>query len=178
MNRSVSGPLMPPHYTVLQRLLDVLMLPVMVVVGGFRPDSLQRTHFWHLADIDPGAVARDLAVDVAGDEPGKRGNRPWPLPLYHMAAFGGWRHYTVLEAGDQARPWFLGWIHLHYPDGFRAQAKVHGRPIRGARVRVFRLPVGHRTLFFAVDGEGRQIPLRRIGDGRLPDHAYPGVPLY
>src|SRR5215212_9610797 len=94
------------------RAADLLLRPVMWAVGGFRRDSVQETHRWHCAAVDPNAIDLRLVVAVEGDDESRRLNRPWAPPLFHVPVLGGWRNFVTLEVGEPLQRWHIGWIHL------------------------------------------------------------------
>src|SRR5438477_6535332 len=104
------------------RALDRALVPLMFVVGGCQRTSVQETHRWHCEKIAVDDVALDRAVIVDGDDPSPYLNQLWPLPLFHIPVFGGWRKYVVLEARNEVEGWYVGWIHLNWPQGARVHA--------------------------------------------------------
>lgn len=145
------------------------MAPLMFAIGGFRRDAIQETHYWHGQPYPAASLDPAMCAVVDGTDPSPHTNRLLPLPLFHIPVLGGWSHYVVLAADADTLPWHVGWQHLRHPPGFRASCKVNRLSLHTSRVRVLSLPIGCRTLFFALDASGVQIVLRTVDTGRLGD---------
>ncbi len=153
----------------LGKIADAFMLPIMIVLGRFKKDSIQETHPWHIKNISPSDVdpTKVLLVNGAKEKVGDRYG-----PLFHM--FWGWKNYILIESNG---PFYIGWI--FYKDGSNtpAQSAVNLLIINDDRIRMLSGPKGSKTLFFAVDNKGRQLPIRKAGQGQLGDSKFPGTRL-
>lgn len=160
-------------------LVDALMHPVMLALGGFRRECVQETHFWHCQLLDPTLADISLGVTIAGDDPSwVKTNSTFPFPFFHAPALGGWRNYAVLRAVSPKTCWHVGWIHLQVPPRARARSSIHRLPLTGACVRVLKQAPGFLTCFVAFDADGKQIPVEICGEGRLGDGRHTSVRLF
>lgn len=151
--------------------VDALMRPVMYGLGGFRADSVQETHPWHIQDIDPELVDSELSVLVKGNA--AENMRSHNLFLFHAPILGGWTHYTLLRAAEME--FHVGWISR--VRGKLAQAAVHRLPLTDGAVRMLNGPAESETHFFAVNTTGDQIAIENAGEGELGDNQFPGTRL-
>lgn len=140
----------------LERIADVLMVPIMYLISGTFTETPQQTHFWNNTKLTAKDVAHlndDGKVSCAGDE---FANARWwhRFPLFHAPLFGGWKEYIVLQS-DSAQDWHVGWI----ADDVIGVSRIK---ICGP-VRVLRGPGD--VHFFGVDTKGQQITLREISRG-------------
>lgn len=152
------------------RAADSLMRPLMVALGGFKPDSIQETHPWHVQTVDPDLVNPDLSVCVTGACEKIRGHK---LFLFHAPIFGGWRNYTLFEAGQEE--FHIGWVSR--VNGELFQAAVNRMALTDGRVRMLNGSEGSETEFFAVSPEGEQVELHVAGSGVLGDNQFPDTRL-
>ncbi len=89
------------------------------------------------------------------------------IPLLHLTRWGGWKDYVVLEPEFQGE-WYVGWWTI-------TSAGVSRIPLTGA-VRMLCGP--QPTVFFGLNREGVQIPIRKVGNGRIGDRGtYRSLPL-
>ena len=151
------------------KLADIAMRPLMFALGKFKSDSIQETHPWHIQNISPECIDPLLSVDVSGE---KEAVSDRFGPLFHM--FGGWKRYVVLEADPD---FHVGWIHFKQGQETPAQSAVNRLLINDNTVRLLAGPEGTETTFFALNPDGEQIKLRRIGQGVLGDNQFPGTRL-
>lgn len=152
-------------------LADSFMRPVMYGLGGFRPDSIQETHPWHVQDIDPALIDPELSVTVTGS-PLETMKAHYGF-LFHMPIIGGWKQYTLFEAAEQR-------FHIGWASRVRnklAQAAIHRLPLFDGHVRMLNGPEGSETEFFAVNPDGEQIELAATGSGVLGDNQFPDTRL-
>ena len=161
----------------IERFCDTALVPVMFVLGGCRRDSLQETHFWHCQRLSHLEIDPALTVSVTGDDPSPFTNAVFPFPFFHAPVLGGWSHYVVMRVEDTVRPWHVGWIHLQWPPGSRPRSHVQRLPLCQAEVRVLTHPRGFDTLFVAFAPDGRQLPLRCVGNGVLGDQRFAATRL-
>ena len=150
-------------------LADTAMRPLMFALGKFKSDSIQETHPWHIQNVAPANIEPALSVVVVGDKEAVS-NRFGPL--FHM--FGGWKHYIVLEAKP---PFHIGWVHMKAGQETPAQSAVNRLRIDDVAVRMLAGPEDTETTFFALNPDGEQIKLRKIGRGVLGDNQFPETRL-
>ena len=158
--------IIPPRGA-LALIADSLVLPFMAFIAP-KGESPQLTHYWNNIDLDDSQIVdlqRVLMAFATGD-PEAKPRKSLLDVRFHM---GGWPNYVVLEPIDYIGTWYVGWI---TPKGAGASQV----PI-GHRVRMLRGP--DETAFFGITQEGRQIPLRKVGEGKLGDGGRFGdVPLH
>ena len=158
------------------RLADKLMVPIMFILRGLRFDSLQETHPWHVQPIDPQQIENDLTITIDGTDPSNF--KPGHSFMFHAPLFGGWSNFTVFEIDKKYGPFHIGWLAYDSQTGKLKQAAVHRLPINNNQIRMLDGPASQRTSFFAVDADGKQIPLTRIASGRLNDGTFTKVRLF
>ena len=160
-----------------KRLADVLMLPIMVVLRGFRLDSLQGTHAWNVykgfdaTDIDPALCV----VRTGTDKTIFAGRYSF---LFHAPVFGGWRNFSVYEVKKGDAPFFIGWIVRGTGKDEVIDVGVQELPLRDDQVRMLDGPPAYTTSFFALNQAGEQIALRAVGHGRIGDGTYLDTRLF
>jgi len=141
----------------IERLLDMLFLPIMFIVSGTFREKPQMTHRWnnhHLNKAFKIFLKKKLMLSCRG----RRNERVQSNKgvRFHLPVFGGWKQYIVLEPKDFNRQYHIGWIN-------RAVFGVSRIPLTG-RVRLLAGPT--TTHFFAIDSiTGEQIPLKKVGQG-------------
>ncbi len=160
-------------------IADRLMWPLMFALGGFKRDSIQETHFWHNQSIDKSQIDSRLTVVISGDDgrASTKSNRVFPLPMFHVPIFGGWRNYVILELQSDASHWHVGWIHRKCTPGSRLLHTVQRLRIAERRVKVLTQSIGFVTEYFAIGPLGQQLPLALRDHGVLGDMKYPSVRL-
>ncbi|MEX0917726.1 MAG: hypothetical protein WDZ93_01065 [Candidatus Paceibacterota bacterium] len=136
------------------------MTPVMYILMLVRADTLNefrcRAYPWNfkkfskkpLASLDGGSMVRYTD--------NRRASR-FPKVIRHLT----WnRYYVLVPKGVRNGSWFIG---RRYADGSGNVSKV---PLEGP----VRVPVkGEGIEFFAVSANGNQLPLQKIGEGKLGD---------
>lgn len=127
------------------RALDTLMVPVMKLLGGFKPDCLQETHPWHAQLVPAGLIDHKLAVAHQGSDPTIF--RQHFAFLFHISALGGWKDYIVLEV-PQGDVFHIGWVMYHTASSKLLQAAVQKLPIHGRRIRMLAGPSSFQGYFF------------------------------
>ena len=148
----------------------------MFVLRGFKFDSLQETHPWHAYQINPKDVDFRLAVATHGtDTTWYRGRSAF---LFHAPILGGWKQFSVYEVDRANVPFHIGWVMYEGRSGKLIEAAIHKLPIRDTHIRTLDGPPSFHGHFFAVDTNGRQVPLRVTGRGRLGDGKYLSVRLF
>lgn len=145
------------------------MRPLMLLLGRLDANSVQETHPWHVERIDPSLVAEDGTVVVNGKKEAVSGRFG---PLFHM--FGGWRHYVALQAEP---PFHIGWLFSKNNLDKPSQSAINRLQIDSDTVRMLSGPQGTETRFFAVSPSGKQVPLRKVGQGVLGDDQFPDTRL-
>ena len=161
-----------PWYT---HVYDILMVPVMFALRGFRTDSLQETHVWHIQLVGPKDIDRKLTIaGASADNSRYDGHFSF---LFHAPIFGGWKNYSVYEVDQQYTPFHIGWIGSNMRTG-TTECAVQRLPIFDTRIRMLDGTPSMQTSFFAVGSTGKQIPLRCVGHGRLGDGQYLSVRLF
>jgi hypothetical protein len=161
-------------------IADCIMRPLMLMLGGFRRDSIQETHFWHNQPIDQSQIDKALSVVIAGDDDRATvtTNRVFPLPMFHVPILGGWRNYAVLEVQSDVPYWHVGWVHIACTPGSRLLCTVQRLRIADRQIRVLTQSLGFVTEYFAVGPTGEQLPLSVIDRGVLGDMRYPMIRLF
>jgi hypothetical protein len=143
----------------LQKIADVLMVPIMYLVQFPCVDRPQRTHFWNNKNYQVTDIAHldaSLFISIAGDS--KAVPRWfWLLPLFHIPIFGGWKKFVVLEPKVTQDKWFIGWI----PGDVIGVSEI----ALCSSVKLLRGP--QTVFFFGVNEHGAQIELKCIGSGEI-----------
>ena len=164
--------LKPKSIAPIYRVFDCILSPFMFLLGGLKMDSIQQTHGWHTLDVDPNVVDLKKSLTVIGSDASKFNNFGRiidHLGVFHMPIFGGWKNYVILECKDTF--WYVGWL----SKGF---SQAHCLPIKGSKVKVLTGIKGNKTVFFGVDKNGNQVPIKKLAQGILGDGKYKSVPLY
>ena len=157
------------------RVIDILMIPLMYVLGGFKSDSLQETHPWHSwrdfseNDID----IKESVVTFGTDE--KTFSKHF-LFLFHAPLFGGWKNYTVYAPTNGTPIFHIGWI-VH-ENTILKEIGISTLPIKNGAIRMLDGPPTYKVNFFAIDKNGNQVALHKVGSGRLGDYKYRGIRLF
>lgn len=162
----------PKEINVIYRVFDYVLLPFMVILGGFKKDVVQQTHAWHCKNIDPKKIDLTKSVEVKGSDSSKYENTGGifkHLGLFHMPIFGGWKNYIVLESKES--PWYVGWLSCEF-------SQLHCLPIKGNKVKVLTGKKGTKTLFFGVNQNVEQVIIKSVAEGKLGDGEFNKVPLY
>lgn len=157
------------------RFVDYLMVPVMFLLGGFKTDSLQETHPWHIwKGFSEADVQLDQGVTVVGSDSNTFSRRYGFL--FHAPVIGGWKNYTVLSPIHDSGIFHIGWL------GYKSEKLIgfgmSRLPIKNGAIRVLDGPPGYKTIFIAVDENGRQITLKKVGSGKLGDNKFKEARLF
>lgn len=146
---------------ILERIADMVMLPVMYLVSGVFREIPQRTHKWnrrHLSSHEVNHLDIHMMITVEGvssDLPSSDGVR------FHMPIIGGWKDYVVLTPPHPEYGWYVGWCNEKDAGVSRILLK---EPVR--------LLIGpYDTSFFAISVEGKQLSVSKIGNGSIGDHS-------
>ena len=160
-----------------ERLYDKLMLPIMFVLRGFRTDSLQETHVWHPYSVDAKKIDLTIAVENHGKDKSRFAQGGTEF-MFHAPIFGGWRDFSVYEVDEAHVPFHIGWILYGSSDNKLKASQVHRLPIKSNQIRL--LDGNSKTwgYFFALNSEGIQIPLRKVGSGKIGDGTFKNVKLF
>ena len=162
-----------PYYQV----ADCLMTPVMYVLGDFKADSLQHTHPWHIQVVDPKLINLDLATPAAQGDDNSHFDKSDSF-LFHAPIFGGWKKYSIYEAPtSNNEPFYIGFTQKNL-DGTYQKSSIIKLPIYDGRIRMLNGPSKYTTIFFAVNKDGQQLPIKKIGKGTLGSGADTEIPLY
>lgn len=159
------------------RLLDYLMIPIMWILSGFKNDSPQETHHWHMQEIDPNLVPDKVGIAVMGDDKSKFKGRS-PIGLNHMPIFGGWTNYVILQANGIAGHWHVGWKVKFLAKGKKDICEIHKLKIYDDKIKVFKGINDSKKIFFGLDEAGKFIPLKIVGKGTLGDGKFNKVRLF
>lgn len=90
------------------------------------------------------------------------------IPLFHCPICGGWRHYVVLQPIDYTPEWYVGWLSEDANGVSLLPNKGPVRVVEGAKP----------ASWFGITKNGRQIPLRLLGKGRIGDGGpFANIPL-
>lgn len=144
----------------LGKLLDGCMRPVMYWLQGNYSELPQRTHRWNNLKFRHGELDQLDATAMVHAEQILKATERWQggvIPRFHLARFGGWTNYFVVQPVTPCNPWFVGW----------RTSDVQGLsiiPLTGP-VRVLRGP--GQTEWFGLDRTGRQIAITKLGHGMI-----------
>lgn len=161
-----------PLQTVMARLADWLMLPLMYLLQGTFNEVPQRTHRWNNHKLNEKERASLDSAQFIRLEGVLGARHRWYgiLPIFHMPIFGGWKKFVVLQAPPSDNPWMVGWV----PGDDRAgvsMIRTHGL----VRVTIGDGPVA----FFGIDHNGQQLKLTVIGEGYICNAGrFAYVPLF
>ena len=156
--------------SLLSKIADYLMLPVMYLVQLNLREVPQRTHFWNNIKLKSDSIKdfdHELLVSAGADKDAKE--RWWgPIPVFHIPILGGWDEFVVLEPVEPQIEWYVGWI--PFDTIGLSQIKLTG-PVR--------LLIGPRQVnFFGVNKFGQQIAIKQIGKGVMGKAGeYSRIPL-
>jgi len=159
------------------RLCDKLYLPIMFLVGGFKADSIQETHPWHIQKLN------HQLIDAEKASPIFRGNdksvfKKHAIFLFHMPILGGWRDYSIYEIDENApTPFNVGWIEIS-PEHPNPSVFVNKLPIYERKIRLLDGSSLYQMAVFAVSKDGRQIPVTRVGGGKLGENKDSDIRLF
>lgn len=144
----------------ISKVADMLMTPLMYLASGTFSEAPQRTHRWNIEEI-PKDVFGGFDPDMMATVPGIPGTFDGPRRVkFHVPIFGGWRDYAVIEPAVEVGAWHPGWTTGVDNGGGVSRLRFVGP----ARV----LRASGDMYFFGIDAEtGEQIPVRRIGEGRI-----------
>lgn len=168
-----------PQYSLVAKMLDAILHPIMWFLSGFTRDSIQRTHVWNITKFTQ-EIEDGIGLQIKGREKSKvRQNN---LGIFHMPIFGGWKFYIILErVDDAAQPWHIGWEYKRRPLWEGTSRRITMRevsviPLKG-KVKVLSGPGQRRVTFFGVDKNGEQIRLKQAGEGVNGDMKYKDIPF-
>lgn len=156
------------------RIADFLLIPIMFILGGFKKDSIQETHPWHvwrkfnLEEIDTSKTTTHKGTDTSV-------YKKHYLFLFHAPLFGGWKNYSVLESAHRDS-FYIGWG--MYEGDVLAGKGLNRLLIKDGRVRMLDGPLNYHGFYFGINEKGEQVVLKKVGRGRLGDRKYPGVRLF
>lgn len=169
--------LRPPKTPAFFRVIDILMIPIMLILGGFKTDSIQETHPWHsFRDFDPKDINTDLSVLSAGTD-SKMLKRHF-LFLFHAPLLGGWRDYLVIAPVEPMATLHVGWIVRNTQTNALIEHGIQKLPVTNGAIRVLTGPPINTVHFFIVDKNGTQVAAQTVGEGTLGDHRFPAIRLF
>ena len=141
---------------------NALMVPIMFVLAGTKKEKPQHTHPWTVQCLtrrEEGLMNELVMVHlqaVADAVP----HHKWWDPRFHMPIFTGWRQYAVLDSNLRSQ-WYVGW---------RAAGGLVTEVSRIPQVGRVRVLLGPEDVsFFGVGVEGVQIPIYKVGEGKIGD---------
>lgn len=164
-----------PQTLLIFRIIDFLMIPGMYILGGFKRDSIQETHPWHVwREFSEKSINSQDAVTINGTD--SRTFRRHFLFLFHAPIFGGWKNYSVYSLFDTSRVFHIGWI--VYENGTLKEKGVNKLPIKNGSIKMLDGPPASMITFFGVDIDGKQVKIHKTGNGRLGDGKYRHIRLF
>lgn len=163
-----------PQISKLDMLFDNLMKPVMWLLGGFKNDSLQETHAWHVFDFDPSNFKRELMLEFEGDDDSNHDHKnPLINFLFHAPLFGGWKKYVVIGHDlIEDIDWHVGWHLIEKDSGKTVFSQLNKLSLRDRQVKLLKGSRKYITRFFAVDSKGQQIKLKFFDEGMHGDRKH------
>ena len=168
--------LKPDNISEYYHLADYLMTPIMYVLGGFKADSIQHTHPWHMQAVNSPLINLDLATPPAKGDDNSRFSKSDSF-LFHVPILGGWKEYSIYECSTQNNgPFYIGFMQKNADDSVE-KSFIIKTPIYGDRVRMLNGSPIYTTIFFAVDKNGKQLPIKKVGKGTLGREADTKIPL-
>ena len=164
------SPLKLKDQSIVSRIGDILMLPLMYLLQMNISEVPQQTHYWNNTKMSSENIA-DFEADYMVTATGVEGAvKRWfgPLPIFHMPIIGGWSEFIVIESMEQKSEWYIGWLPFD-------TIGISQIPLTD-KVRVL---LGPRPVqFFGVDAHGRQIPIKISGKGTVGKAGdYSKIPL-
>jgi len=167
-----------PTFSKYYKSMDQVLEPIMLILGGFKKDSVQQTHPWHVRNIDPNLISKENSLSFEGSDyytiyKTQKG------PGFHIPILGGWKKYVVLEVESSNTPWYIGWIvYDKNNNGEIIFSQININPINQNKVKVLSGSPNLYGYFFAIDKKGNQIKVEKIGDGVLGDNKYKDISLF
>lgn len=164
------SPLKLKDQSIVSRIGDILMLPLMYLLQMNISEVPQQTHYWNNTKMSSENIA-DFEADYMVTATGVEGAvKRWfgPLPIFHMPIIGGWSEFIVIDTVNQIDEWYVGWLLFDTIGISQISIKEKVRVLVGPR------PVQ----FFGVDKNGGQIPIKISGRGKIGKAGdYSKIPL-
>jgi len=158
------------------RLLDLLKVPFKLLLNGFKFDAINETGLWHVQTINSDDVDTKKAFLIEGNDTSWVKDNKY---LFHqMTLFGGWKNYTALEAETDNFPFNIGWVIYDKNSNKLKRAEVQRLPISDKRIRVLNGTPNFKVYFFALDKDGNQVPIKKVGEGKLGDNNFKDLRLF
>lgn len=155
------------------RLADELCEPFMRWVSGAPDEAPQETHRWNNVHVAVAAVAHLkiewMVTRSRGDPTAKEFPAILSGTLAHLTRFGGWTSYIAVEPCEEGECWYLG---CRWPGNGIYNGAMISRIATFGGVRGLVGP-GPAEWFGISAWSHEQIPLRKIGEGKIGD----GQPL-
>ncbi len=152
-----------------EKLLDIILIPIMRLVSGAPAEEPQRSHVWNVKTLTPRDVENlDKSLMVTNSGMSRGVQRSKIIPRHHIPIFGGWKNYIVISPKNPEAGWFIGW-NTH-------KVTEHSRIELRTPVRMLVAP--EQVQFFAFSISGEQIRIEQIGEGVVGDKSqYSKLPL-
>jgi len=148
-----------PPQSLLSKIGDYLMLPLMYLLQGNVREVPQQTHFWnnkkyHAKDLT--FLSSVMMVTVKNDEETTR-RYLGILPIFHMPIIGGWKKFVVLAPKVQQDVWYVGWVAGDIIGISKIKLDDKVRVLRGPSI----------VQFFGINEHGQQIAIDLVGGGKI-----------
>lgn len=159
-----------PLQSLLSKIGDYLMLPVMYLLQGNVREVPQQTHFWnnkkyHAKNLT--FLSSEMIVTVKNDEDATQ-RYLGIIPIFHMPIIGGWKKFVVLAPRTQQDIWYIGWVAGDVIGISQIKLDDKVRVLRGPSI----------VQFFGINEHGQQIAIDLISEGKIGDAGkYSQVPL-
>lgn len=155
----------------IESILDKLIFPIMIVLGKFNVDSINETHPWHIQKIDLNPINLSMTIKMLSNDNSIHKKRH--SFLSHSPLLGGWIKYSIYEVSAGTKlPFFVGWI-----DHKKSKAFLNRLPIYDRKVRLLNGTNLFDISAFAISSEGTQIPISKVGEGKLGTNADKNIRL-
>lgn len=144
--------------SLLSKLGDKLMLPIMYFLQGNFREVPQRTHKWNNVKYPIENVNQLISKMICTVEGDENATRRWFLkviPIFHMPIFGGWKRFIVLEPVVKQDFWYVGWVAGDTIGVSQIQLNEKVRLLKGPGP----------AQFFGINEHGEQIDLKLVGEG-------------
>ena len=162
-------------YSVLFKVADWLLSPVMRVISGAPLEAPQEVHNWNVQNISPkhkNEIKKEYSASISGSYKGYLGKSHGGVG-FHFPIFGAWKEYVVFKA-ETEKSWHLGWIVEGMKKDYFQVCKLI---LHTPNARALKPAEGVSVLFFALDENGKQIALSIVGEGIIGDGKYGHIRL-
>lgn len=159
------------YVSIVFRVLDYVMMPLMFILSWFKKDSIQETHIWHCENISPDLINADKASQLYTD------SQTWVkgswLGLIHMPFIWGWKDYIVISNLEYDSYWFVGWKVQKY-----WICKIHKLPIFTNKIKLLIWPWWDDVIYFWFNKNWKQISVEIIDKWVVGDYKYQDIRLF